>query len=171
MAAGFSAENVAFGMGGGLLQRVNRDTMSFATKLSHVVYADGRAADVMKHPRTDTAKISLPGVLAVKRVNGVPTVFPADTGEVSLEEDLLQVVYDKGPLPNHRWESFDAVRQRVAQEWESLPRTAQVYSASLQQKLARISKQHTANGSCCSSQQWQQTVAGCAIAEAHLGLG
>jgi Nicotinate phosphoribosyltransferase (NAPRTase) family len=41
--ARYSAESVAFGMGGGLLQRLNRDTMSFATKLSHIVYADGSA--------------------------------------------------------------------------------------------------------------------------------
>jgi hypothetical protein len=34
--AGFSLQSVAFGMGGGLLQKVNRDTMSFATKLSHI---------------------------------------------------------------------------------------------------------------------------------------
>jgi nicotinic acid phosphoribosyltransferase len=39
--AGYSAQNVAFGMGGGLLQKLNRDTMSFATKLSHITYADG----------------------------------------------------------------------------------------------------------------------------------
>ena len=32
---------VAFGMGGGLLQKVNRDTCSLATKLAHIVYADG----------------------------------------------------------------------------------------------------------------------------------
>jgi hypothetical protein len=38
-----------------------RDTMSFATKLCHVVYADGSAHDVMKHPATDKGKISLPG--------------------------------------------------------------------------------------------------------------
>lgn len=38
-------------MGGGLLQKVNRDTMSFATKLSFIRYADGRAVDVMKRPR------------------------------------------------------------------------------------------------------------------------
>jgi nicotinic acid phosphoribosyltransferase len=38
---GFSAQCVAFGMGGGLLQKVNRDTMSYATKLCHIVYADG----------------------------------------------------------------------------------------------------------------------------------
>jgi hypothetical protein len=31
------------------------------------------------------------GVLAVKRVGGVPTVFPADSGEVAPEEDMLQV--------------------------------------------------------------------------------
>lgn len=48
-------------MGGGLLQKVNRDTMSFATKLSHVVYADGTKADIMKSPTGDTSKISFPG--------------------------------------------------------------------------------------------------------------
>jgi hypothetical protein len=35
--------------------------MSFATKLCHVVYADGSAHDVMKHPNTDSLKISFPG--------------------------------------------------------------------------------------------------------------
>lgn len=39
--AGYSAQNVAYGMGGGLLQKLNRDTMSFATKLSHLTYSDG----------------------------------------------------------------------------------------------------------------------------------
>jgi len=38
--------------------------MSFATKLCHVVYADGSAHDVMKHPATDKGKISLPGKTA-----------------------------------------------------------------------------------------------------------
>ena len=48
-------------MGGGLLQKVNRDTMSFATKLSHIVYADGSQRDIMKAPSSDTSKTSLPG--------------------------------------------------------------------------------------------------------------
>jgi nicotinic acid phosphoribosyltransferase len=39
LAANYSAQNVAFGMGGGLLQKVNRDTMSFATKLMYIRYA------------------------------------------------------------------------------------------------------------------------------------
>ena len=59
---------VAFGMGGGLLQRLNRDTLNFATKLSHLTYKDGSAVDVLKAPKTDPSKGSLPGVLAVKRV-------------------------------------------------------------------------------------------------------
>lgn len=91
-------QSVAFGMGGGLLQRVNRDTMSFATKLSHIVYADGIAADLMKLPKSDVAKYSLPGIMAVKRVNGVPTAFPAEGGHVSPDENLLQVLWDKGPV-------------------------------------------------------------------------
>eukprot|EP01126_Amoeba_proteus_P033438 TRINITY_DN3284_c0_g1_i11.p1 TRINITY_DN3284_c0_g1~~TRINITY_DN3284_c0_g1_i11.p1 ORF type:complete len:418 (-),score=40.98 TRINITY_DN3284_c0_g1_i11:591-1844(-) len=37
--AGYAATNVAFGMGGGLLQKINRDTMSFATKLCFIRYA------------------------------------------------------------------------------------------------------------------------------------
>ena len=49
-------------MGGGLLQKVNRDTMSFATKLSHIVYADGSRRDIMKAPSGDASKASLPGV-------------------------------------------------------------------------------------------------------------
>lgn len=36
------------------------------------------------------------GVLAVKRVDGVPTVFPADSGEVAAEEDMLQVGHWQG---------------------------------------------------------------------------
>lgn len=101
--AGFSAENVAFGMGGGLLQAVNRDTMSFATKLCLVVVVaaekekknqaeaeeakerDGNlkknlvSFDVMKSPVGDRGKASLPGALAVARdpETGLLTAVPA----------------------------------------------------------------------------------------------
>jgi nicotinic acid phosphoribosyltransferase len=68
---GFSAQNVAYGMGGGLLQKVNRDTMSFATKVSFIRYADGKERDVMKMPKGDKGKTSLPGRFAVVRENNV----------------------------------------------------------------------------------------------------
>lgn len=62
LAHGYSAENCSFGMGGGLLQKINRDTMSFATKLSHITYKDGAARDIMKTPAGDSGKFSLPGM-------------------------------------------------------------------------------------------------------------
>eukprot|EP00803_Ostreobium_quekettii_P004252 evm.model.scf_468.5 EVM.evm.TU.scf_468.5 scf_468:28650-33560(+) len=133
MNAGFSAENVAFGMGGGLLQKLNRDTMSFATKLSSITYASGEARDVMKTPKNDSLKISLPGALAVKRVCGIPTVFPA--GCVEPQDNLLKVVYDCGPIPGWQWEDFDSLRKRVASEWEALPRVADVISEPLKLKI------------------------------------
>lgn len=134
-AAGFSADNVAYGMGGGLLQKVNRDTMSFATKLNHIVYKDGGPTDVMKQPQSDSGKFSLPGVLAVKRVNGIPTVFPKDSGEVADEENMLQVVYDQGPLESPPWESFDELRQRTKREWRALPLSGDNLSASMKEKI------------------------------------
>lgn len=130
--AGFSAQTVAFGMGGGLLQKVNRDTLSFATKLCHIVSDDGHARDVFKKPKTDYGKMSFPGILAVKRIDGVPTVFPAD--EVSVEENLLKVIYDKGPIKGLRWESFDELRERVEREWAALPPASDVVSESLKSK-------------------------------------
>jgi nicotinamide phosphoribosyltransferase len=135
-AAGFSAESTAYGMGGGLLQKVNRDTMSFAVKLNHIVYADGTAVDKMKAPKDDHGKDSLPGVLAVKRVDGVPTVFPAE--EVSDEENMLQVVYDCGPVEGLQWENFDQLKARVEREWRGLPKTADVVAESLKKKRSEV---------------------------------
>lgn len=137
LAAGFSAENVAFGMGGGLLQKVHRDTMGFATKLCQIQYADtGVARDVMKCPKTDASKFSLPGPLAVKRVDGIPTVFPAES--VDSEGDLLEVVYDCGPVAVD-WPSFDELRRRVASEWGSLPPAHDPLSAEMRRKVAEVS--------------------------------
>jgi nicotinic acid phosphoribosyltransferase len=39
LAEGYSAENVAYGMGGALLQKLNRDTMSFATKVHFLAFS------------------------------------------------------------------------------------------------------------------------------------
>lgn len=97
MEAGYSAASATFGMGGGLLQKVNRDTMGFATKLSFIEYTDGKARDVMKYPKTDSEKVSLPGILKVIRdEKGIPTIYPIDADVAG--EDLLKVVYDNGPV-------------------------------------------------------------------------
>ena len=46
---GFSVENIAFGMGGALLQKVDRDTQKFAFKCSSIII-NGEEADVQKNP-------------------------------------------------------------------------------------------------------------------------
>jgi nicotinamide phosphoribosyltransferase len=132
---GYSPENVAYGMGGGLLQKVNRDTMSFATKLNFIRYADGRERPVMKCPKTDWKKMSFPGILAVKRANGgIPTVFPEAC--VAPEENLLEVVYDCGPVYAPQ-QSFDELRRRVREEWAKLPPSADVVSDELKKEIGR----------------------------------
>ena len=55
IANGFSATNIAFGMGGALLQQVNRDTQRFAMKCSEIT-VDGIARPVSKNPITDPGK-------------------------------------------------------------------------------------------------------------------
>lgn len=58
--AGFSADNIAFGMGGALLQGINRDTLSFAMKCS-AIKINGVWTDVFKDPIGDVEKRSKSG--------------------------------------------------------------------------------------------------------------
>ncbi|KAH8046764.1 nicotinamide phosphoribosyltransferase [Aureococcus anophagefferens] len=58
--AGWSADNIGFGSGGGLLQKLNRDTQKCAFKCSSIV-VDGAARDVFKDPVTDKGKASKKG--------------------------------------------------------------------------------------------------------------
>jgi nicotinamide phosphoribosyltransferase len=60
---GFSATNVTFGMGGALLQGVNRDTSRFAMKASYVESFDGESRDICKNPIGDPTKRSKAGRL------------------------------------------------------------------------------------------------------------
>jgi nicotinamide phosphoribosyltransferase len=62
--AGYSMDNIAFGMGGGLLQKLDRDTMKFAMKCS-AACVDGKWVDVFKDPVTDPGKTSKKGRLTV----------------------------------------------------------------------------------------------------------
>ncbi len=57
---GYSAENIAFGSGGDLMQNVNRDTHGFAIKCS-AIKRDGEWFDVFKDPITDSGKLSKKG--------------------------------------------------------------------------------------------------------------
>lgn len=136
MAQGYSAQNVAFGMGGGLLQKVNRDTMSFATKLSFIRYDKDRARDVMKHPQTDSSKCSLPGILRVQREDDVLTVYPRSEDDKDSGGEL-RVVYDHGPVKDAdgEAETFDDIRARVEAQWKATPKLHDPLSEALKQKI------------------------------------
>ncbi|QLP98317.1 MAG: nicotinate phosphoribosyltransferase [Rhodoblastus sp.] len=108
-ARGFGADNIAFGMGGQLLQALDRDTLKFAMKASAVRF-DGDWIDVAKKPATDPAKASKPGRLAVTtRDAGLVTIRERD---LDGRPNLLAPVYETGRLL--RDQSFADVRARAA---------------------------------------------------------
>lgn len=91
-----SAENVAFGMGGALLQKLNRDTMRFAMKASYAC-VDGQWRDVFKDPITDSGKRSKRGRLAlIKTVKGYKTV--REETLKNPEQNELKTVFENGKL-------------------------------------------------------------------------
>ncbi|WP_434352730.1 nicotinate phosphoribosyltransferase [Psychrobacter sp. HD31] len=100
MQAGYSADNLTFGMGGGLLQQVNRDTMSWAMKAS-AIYKDGAEGkkwyDVFKDPITSRSKRSKKGRLALVEVDGnLKTIRETELADGQI--NLLRDVYVDGKL-------------------------------------------------------------------------
>lgn len=106
-----SADNVAFGMGGALLQKVNRDTMRFAMKAS-AVCVNGDWRGVYKAPVTDMAKRSKQGRLAViKNAHGMfQTIQENDLEE---QKNYLETVFENGELVKDV--DFEQVRANVNQ--------------------------------------------------------
>ncbi len=70
MALGYSADNIAFGMGGALLQQLDRDTQKFAMKCSAVEIGEGNWIDVQKDPITDPGKKSKTGCVTLWKSGG-----------------------------------------------------------------------------------------------------
>jgi len=68
-AYGYSADNIAFGMGGALLQQVDRDTQRFAMKCSSA-RVNGEWVDVQKDPVTDSGKKSKAGRVTLWKSGG-----------------------------------------------------------------------------------------------------
>jgi nicotinamide phosphoribosyltransferase len=109
-ARGISADNIAFGMGGELLQKVNRDTQKFAMKASAIRIA-GQWHDIYKDPATDPGKRSKRGRLAlIKTAAGYKTIREDSLGS---DSNLLQTVFRNGDLLQD-W-SFEQVRSRAEQ--------------------------------------------------------
>ncbi|OHA83448.1 MAG: nicotinate phosphoribosyltransferase [Candidatus Yonathbacteria bacterium RIFOXYC1_FULL_52_10] len=104
--AKWSADNIAFGSGGGLLQKVNRDTSKFAIKCS-AIHINGMWRDVMKDPITDPGKRSKAGRLKlIRNGHGFETVREESAGD-----DELVTVFENGELV--REYSFQEIRDRA----------------------------------------------------------
>lgn len=93
--AGYSADNVAFGMGGALLQHVNRDTQKFAMKTSTALI-NGVWVDVFKDPVTDSGKRSKKGRLALIKDGSTGEFVTVPNPEDF--ESFLEVVWENGEL-------------------------------------------------------------------------
>jgi nicotinamide phosphoribosyltransferase len=104
---GWSADNLNIGQGGGLLQRVTRDTYGFAQKASAIRVA-GEWRDIYKDPIGDKGKASKRGRFVVTRERGKWETLPIHTGFDWA--DCLRTVYYNGELMVN--DDFSTIRAR-----------------------------------------------------------
>jgi nicotinamide phosphoribosyltransferase len=114
-AHGIAAQNLVLGMGGALLQKVNRDTQKFALKCAYAE-VNGSGVNVKKYPVemneageiTTSFKTSKSGRMKlVESENGLQTVAESEAGK-----DLLQTVFENGTIT--REYTFEEIRERAA---------------------------------------------------------
>lgn len=111
---GISVDNFAMGMGGGLLQKVDRDTMKYAMK-ANAIEIDGKWVDVYKDPVTDKGKKSKRGRLALVKRDGEFQTIRKDElarGAHGTERNYLRKVYENGTL--FAEDDFAVIRERAA---------------------------------------------------------
>lgn len=105
----FSATNVVFGMGGALLQQVNRDTLGFAYKVC-LATVDGVDVPVIKSTTTSPLKKSKGGYLdLIKTVKGYKTI--ARPGNKPDKDSQLQKAFENGRLLLD--DNLDTIRKRA----------------------------------------------------------
>ena len=105
-ANGWSADNIAFGMGGALLQKMDRDTQKFAFKCSSA-RINGVDRDVYKKPITDPGKDSKAGRLKLIADNGSYRTVTEDHKGQNL---LVEVFRDGKILTEY---TLDQIRDNV----------------------------------------------------------
>ena len=113
---GISAENLVLGMGGALLQKVDRDTQKFAFKCSHAIVND-KDIDVQKNPLemdghgtlSRSFKKSKAGRLKLIKTNeGYKTVREEEFPD---SKDELVTVFENGKIMMRN--NYEAIRERV----------------------------------------------------------
>lgn len=100
----WSAENIVFGMGGGLIQKLHRDTYGCAFKMCglyciNMITGEHEFRDIYKKP-IDGGKTSFKGIPKVIIKDNEYITVRADDSEYADYEDQLRVVYENGKLYN-----------------------------------------------------------------------
>ncbi len=116
---GISAENILLGMGGALLQKVDRDTQRFALKCSYAEI-DGQYVDVKKKPVEMNAKGEIEPSFKQSK-GGKLQLVHTETGFETIKyneskkgDDHLQTVFENGELIKEF--SFEEIQKRVNSE-------------------------------------------------------
>lgn len=112
---GLSAENAIFGMGGGLLQHCNRDTLNFGQKAS-AVRVNGQWRDIGKQPTGDPMKASKRGRLALHFSDGEYKTVRRDA--IPAEQNILQPVFRDGRILK-TWDFSELIERSEAEVPES----------------------------------------------------
>lgn len=118
---GFAVENIAFGMGGALLQKVDRDTQKFAIKCSSIVI-NGEEVEVQKNPieineygeRVQSFKKLKAGRL--KLLHHIDRYNNSDEYETvehcnEFSDDILVKIFENGRILKE-W-TFEEIRERA----------------------------------------------------------
>lgn len=109
---GYSADNIAFGMGGGLLQKCDRDTYSFAMKCSAIVKNESEVVEVYKDPLGMSSKKSKKGFLdLIKTEAGYQTVNKSYFDSIVVGSQMKEI-YRNGKLLID--ENLETIRQRAS---------------------------------------------------------
>lgn len=106
---GYSIENVVFGMGGKLLQGVNRDTFMDACKACYGI-VDGKEVLIFKNPITSSVKKSKAGKMKLIVVDGQDMTVPES--EYPEYPDELIEIFVNGVLVHET--TFAEIRAEVA---------------------------------------------------------
>jgi len=122
---GLSVDNIAFGMGGGMLQQFDRDTLKFAMKAS-AIKVNGQWRDVYKDPVTDHGKGSKRGRLKTVRTDfgtwETTRVYEADLDTSDETKypygNKLKLRYRNGYLRNQT--SFARIRELASKGFENV---------------------------------------------------
>lgn len=104
---GLAADNAVFGMGGGLLQHCNRDTMEFGMK-ANAVCVNGEWRPISKQPTGDSMKHSKAGRLALQYLDGDYRTVLRDS--ISPEENQLVPVFRNGHLLK-KWDFSELIER------------------------------------------------------------